>query len=80
MPFGHVITYYARLYGKEKYLITKYNPAKLLISKKDNNDGGIRDLVIYDGHEYSTTQFKKIVSYITVDWEFDTKSGSFTLE
>ncbi len=72
-----IITYYAHISGSDRGLVTMYNPAKVIVTKKGKT---VLSLDVYDGHEYNTEQIQKYVSgsYVIVECEFDGNSSSGT--
>lgn len=67
-------TFFAKLYGKDKSVVTVTNAAYLTITS-----GVIGKIIftdkIYWNHEYSTTQKKTTATSIRVQWGFDGFSG-----
>lgn len=61
--FADVVTYYAKIAGSERHLITKGSKAKFYIDKGQaigsaNGGYNVLNLDVYYGHEYTTTQHK----------------------
>lgn len=75
----NLITYYAKLAGKDLKYIIEDNPARLIVRSGVMNNI-LLNLYIYEGHQYDVTQKSTTATYIKVEWRFDNYEENFTLK